>query len=49
MKIEYVDITAEEFQQKMNEYITNLSQRFQKGKELEDSIMMQLGGLRFDE
>ena len=48
VKIEYVDITAEEFQQKMNEYMTNLSQQFQKGKELEDSIMKQMGGLKHE-
>ena len=48
VKIEYVDITAEEFQQKMNEYMTNLSQQFQKGKELEVSIMKQMGGLKHE-
>ena len=45
VKIEYVDITAEEFQQRMDAYMTRLTQRFQKGKELEDSIMKQMGGL----
>ena len=49
VKIEYVDITAEEFQQKMDEYMTTLSQQFLKGKELEDSIMRQMGGLEYDE
>ena len=48
VKIEYVDITAEEFQKRMDEYMTSLSQRFQKGKALEDSIMKQLGGLKYD-
>ena len=46
VKIEYVDITAEEFKAKMDEYMTILSQQFQKGKELEDSIMKQMGGLK---
>ncbi len=46
VKIEYVDITAEEFEAKMNEYMTSLSQQFRKGKELEDSIMKQMGGLQ---
>ena len=48
VKIEYVDITAEEFKAKMDECMTNLSQCFQKGKELEDSIMQQLGGLKYE-
>lgn len=45
VKIQYVDITAEEFQQRMDEYMTRLSQQFKRGKELEDSIMKQMGGL----
>ena len=45
VKIEYVDITAEEFQGRMDAYMSSLSQRFQKGKELEDSIMRQMGEL----
>lgn len=46
VKIDYVDITAEEFQQRMDEYMTRLSQQFKRGKELEDSIMKQMGGLK---
>ena len=49
VKIQYVDITAEEFQKRMDTYVTLLSQQFQKGKELEDSIMKQMGGLKYDE
>lgn len=49
VKIQYVDISAEEFQKRMDTYMTLLSQQFQKGKELEDSIMKQMGGLKFDE
>ena len=45
VKIEYVDITAEEFHQRMDEYTANLSKLFRKGKELEESIMKQMGGL----
>lgn len=45
VKIEYVDITPEEFQRRMNEYKTNLSELFRKGAELEKNIMEQLGGL----
>ena len=48
VKIEYVDITAEEFETKMNEYKTSLAEKFQKGHELEQSIMEQLGGLKYE-
>lgn len=48
-KIEYVDITAELFQKRMDTYITTLSQQFRKGKELEESIMKQIGGLKYDD
>ena len=47
VKIQYVDITAEEFQQRMDEYMTRLSQQFKRGKELEDSIIKQMGGLEY--
>ena len=46
VKIEYVDITAEEFEAKMNAYRASLAEKFQKGHELEQSIMEQLGGLK---
>jgi type I restriction enzyme M protein len=49
VKIEYVDITAEEFAERINEYMNSLSVRFLKGHELEKSIMEQMGGLKFDE
>ena len=45
VKIEYVDITPEEFQRRMDDYMTKLSEQFQKGHELENSIMKQMGGL----
>ena len=45
VKIEYVDITPEEFEAKMNAYKTSLMEKFKKGHELEQSIMEQLGGL----
>ena len=48
VKIEYVDITAEEFEAKMNAYKASLSEKFQKGHEIEKSIMEQLGGLKYD-
>ena len=45
VKIEYVDITAEEFESRMSAYKTSLAEKFKKGHELEQSIMEQLGGL----
>jgi len=33
----------------MDAYITSLSQRFNAGKELEESIIKQMGGLKFDD
>ncbi len=48
VKIEYVDITAEQFTEKMDAYKTHLSKLFHHGKELENSIMEQLGGLKYD-
>lgn len=45
IKIEYVDITAEEFEAKMNEYKSSLSEKFQKGHELENSIIEKIGEL----
>lgn len=48
IKIEYVDITVEEFDEKMNEYKTILIERFQKGQELEERILEQIGGLNHE-
>ena len=48
VKIEYVDITAEEFEAKMEEYRKSLTDKFQKGHELEKSILEQLGGLKYN-
>jgi type I restriction enzyme M protein len=48
VKIEYVDITAEEFEAKMKGFEENLSQLFKEGKELETEIMENLKGLGFD-
>ena len=49
VKIQYADISADEFQKRMNTYVTLLSQQFRRGKELEDSIMKQMGGLEHAE
>lgn len=47
IKIEYVDITAEEFEAKMSEYKNSLAEMFKKGHELEQNIMNQLGDLNY--
>lgn len=47
VKIEYVDITAEEFEAKMNNYKTSLSQKFKKGHELEVEILSALEELKY--
>ena len=48
VKIEYVDITAEEFEAKMNEFKSNLNSLFTESKALETEIQKQLGGLKYD-
>ena len=48
VKIEYVDITEEEFKEKMNGYMASLTEKFQKGHELEQSIMEQLGRVKYE-
>lgn len=48
IKIEYVDITPEEFEVKMDEYKASLTEMFQKGHELEESILEQIGGLKYE-
>ena len=45
VKIDYVDITAEEFESKIAAFTSSLKEKFQKGHELEKSILEQIGGL----
>ena len=45
VKIEYTDITAKEFTQKMEGYRNNLDSLFGESKKLEKKIQKQLGGL----
>ena len=45
VKIEYVDITSEEFEEKIAAFTSSLKEKFQKGHELEASILEQIGGL----
>lgn len=48
VKIEYVELTPEEFEAKMNEYKKNLSELFAKGSELEKDIQKSLEGLKYE-
>lgn len=48
VKIEYVDITAEEFTGKMKGYQRNLHEYFSEGAQLEKQILKQLNSLKYD-
>ena len=48
VKIEYVDITAEEFAEKMKNYTDTLDLLFAESHRLEEEIKKQLGGLRYE-
>ena len=48
IKIDYVDITEDEFNKRMNDYKTTLAQQFAESHRLEDEIMKQLGSLSFN-
>ena len=48
IKIDYVDITEEEFNQRMAEYKQTLAQQFEDSHRLEAEIMKQLDALKFN-
>ena len=48
VKIEYIDISHEEFETKMKGFENNLSQLFAEGKTLETEIQNNLKGLRYE-
>lgn len=48
IKIEYVDITAEEFKAKMDGFKANLDEYFKQSRELENEINKQLGNLKYE-
>ena len=48
IKIDYVDITEEEFNQRMAEYKQTLAQQFEESRRLEAEIMKQLDALKFN-
>jgi type I restriction enzyme M protein len=49
IKIDYVDITADEFNQRMSHYKAELTRQFNESHELEKEIMKQLDSLKFEE
>jgi type I restriction enzyme M protein len=48
VKIEYTDITPEEFEAKMNSFKSNLDTLFEESKTLEKRIQKQLEGLKYE-
>lgn len=48
VKIEHIDITEEEFNQKIKEYTETLDALFAEGKELEESIKTALRSLKYE-
>lgn len=48
VKIEYVDITPEQFAHKMQGFTSNLDSLFNQSRELETEIKKQLAGLKYD-
>jgi type I restriction enzyme M protein len=48
VKIEYTDITASDFEDKINDFKTNLDSLFAESKTLEKEIQKQLNGLQYE-
>lgn len=48
VKIEYVELTQEEFNEKMNTYKKNLDKYFKEGRSLEEEIMKRLEELEYE-
>ncbi len=48
VKIEYVELTPQEFSEKMKEFTDNLENLFNESHELEEEIKKQLAGLRYE-
>jgi type I restriction enzyme M protein len=48
VKIEYVDITPDEFKAKMQSFTDNLDSLFSQSRELEAEIKKQLAGLYYE-
>jgi type I restriction enzyme M protein len=47
VKIEYIDITEDEFNSKMGEFKKDLEELFKSSRELEEEILKNFGELRF--
>ena len=45
VKIEYVDITSDEFENKITEYKSSLNEMFRKGHDVERQIIESIGRL----
>lgn len=48
VKIEYIDLTQEEFQEKMNAYTSKLKEYFEEGNKLQKEILEQLGKVKYE-
>ena len=48
IKIDYVDITEEEFNSRMTAYKQTLTEQFAESRRLEEEIMKQLDALQFN-
>ena len=48
IKIDYVDITEEEFNKRMSEYEATLTQQFEESHRLEKEILTQLRSISFN-
>lgn len=48
VKIEYTDITPEQFVKKMADYKKNLKELFEESKDMEEEIKKQLSGLKYE-
>ena len=48
VKIEYVELTPEEFTEKMNGFTAQLDEMFAESRRLEDEIRKQLGRVKYE-
>ena len=48
VKIEYVELTPEEFSEKINGFTTRLDELFAESRRLEDEIKQQLGRVKYE-
>ena len=48
VKIEYVDLTPEQFNEKMSEYQAELTKLFEEGNKLQDEIITQLKKVKYE-